>query len=692
MTTIEKKSLNFLLIFTTFCIFAINALAQTSHTFSGRATGVNANVSVLGAVSVNTTIAQTDNLPATGGTGGGLTKQVLSGNVSFGLLSSSNNLNTGVINTMTSGGSAAGTPDSSQSESSVNALNSLLLGNTITADVVRANTQCSGTNGTPSCTGNTVITNLRINGTLINVNTTTSVSLLGGVGTVFINEQTVSSTGQTRNITVNALRISLSSVNLLVADIIISQSQSGITAAAGSNICTPITTVTEGDLFAGGIVSYGVTSDSGSVTIDHVNAGTGLQSLTVVGTPVNAVVNIPAYTPGTYNPVVVTFTPIDPNLGVDFTLRAASTFHAANVRARCLAPTPSPTATPTPTAMPTPTPTATPTPTPINICTPITTVTEGDLFAGGIVSFGITSASGLVTVDHVNAGTGLQSLTVIGSVNATVVISPFSLGVYDPVNVTFLPLDPNLSVDFTLRAASTFHAANIRVRCGTPTPTPTATPTPTPTGTPTPTPIPGITSFSGRATSITIDSLVAAVTLNDTGNLPSNGGFINRTLLTGSLLGGTLTTSNLDATTQAAFDQSRSQAIVQNLTFLINGEVITASLIPVSTQCTCPAANTPPDCAGGVMIDNLRLNGTFIPITLVPNQTVQMPNGGQLIINEQVRTASGNGGTLTINGVHVSIPGISDVIFSRSESGIFCGSNVSADPGDVERASNIKRR
>jgi hypothetical protein len=100
-------------------------------------------------------------------------------------------------------------------------------------------------------------------------------------------------------------------------------------------VCTPFTTVTEGDLFPGGIVSFGVSQGPGSVTVDHVNAGTGLQSLTVVGTPTNAVVNIPAFTPGTFNPAVVTFTPINPALAVDFTLRAASTFHAANIRVRC---------------------------------------------------------------------------------------------------------------------------------------------------------------------------------------------------------------------------------------------------------------------------------------------------------------------------------------------------------------------
>ena len=189
-------------------------------------------------------------------------------------------------------------------------------------------------------------------------------------------------------------------------------------------------------------MSFGITSGPGTVTVDHVNAGTGLQSLTVVGVPVNAVVMIPAFTPGTTAPVVVTFFVPNPALPVDFTLRAASTFHAANIRVRCA-----------------------------DTCTPTTTVTEGDLFPGGIVSFGITSGPGTVTVDHVNAGTGLQSLTVVGvPVNAVVMIPAFTPGTTAPVVVTFFVPNPALPVDFTLRAASTFHAANIRARCGTPPP------------------------------------------------------------------------------------------------------------------------------------------------------------------------------------------------------------------------------
>ena len=82
-------------------------------------------------------------------------------------------------------------------------------------------------------------------------------------------------------------------------------------------------------------MSFAVSSGPGTVTVDHVNAGTGLQSLTVVGTPTNATVFIPAFTPGTQMPVVVGFLPTNPALPVDFTLRAASTFHAANIRVRC---------------------------------------------------------------------------------------------------------------------------------------------------------------------------------------------------------------------------------------------------------------------------------------------------------------------------------------------------------------------
>ncbi|MCA1601292.1 MAG: hypothetical protein LC776_06495, partial [Acidobacteria bacterium] len=69
-----------------------------------------------------------------------------------------------------------------------------------------------------------------------------------------------------------------------------------------------------------------------------------------------------------------------------------------------------------------PTPTPTPTPTP-QVCT--TTVTDDpDLPPSGLTSFTVTSGPNSVTVDHANAGTGLQTLEVLSATNVTVNIPP----------------------------------------------------------------------------------------------------------------------------------------------------------------------------------------------------------------------------------------------------------------------------
>ena len=210
------------------------------------------------------------------------------------------------------------------------------------------------------------------------------------------------------------------------------------TPTPSGQTCTPTTTVTEGDLFPGGLASFGVSSGAGSVTVDHVNAGTGLQSFTVVSSS-NVVINIPAFTPGTFNPVAATFTVIDPNQPVDFTLRAASQFHAVFIRARCA-------------------------------CTPTLSVMDDpSLFPGGIASFeAITSALGTLTVDSVNTGTGLQVFTVVNATNAVVNIPPFTPGTFLPVTATYTITNPSLPVDITLRATNQFHGVLIRLRCGTP--------------------------------------------------------------------------------------------------------------------------------------------------------------------------------------------------------------------------------
>ena len=137
-----------------------NAQAQT---FSGRAVGIDADTRVTTLaggtmITADVLLADTGPLPPAGGT---LNAGVASANITtLGLLTT--NFTTGVITTMTSGGAAAGTPNSSQSQATVNNLNLAVAGATISATTLQANTQCTCNGATPVCTGGTVVTNLVI--------------------------------------------------------------------------------------------------------------------------------------------------------------------------------------------------------------------------------------------------------------------------------------------------------------------------------------------------------------------------------------------------------------------------------------------------------------------------------------------------------------------------------------------------
>ena len=203
--------------------------------------------------------------------------------------------------------------------------------------------------------------------------------------------------------------------------------------------CTPSVTLTEGDLLPGGIVSFFVSSGPGQVIIDHLDFGTGLQSLTLVGEPTNASVNIPEFTIGTTDPVVVTFRTPKPGYGVNFTLRAASAINAAIIRVRCA-----------------------------EICTPITAIPK-DSGTSDFEFFRVKSSPGAVTVSHIDDEIGLESLTLVGaSNNARVNIPTFISGMSSPIKVSFTPLDPNQELKFTLRAENKAHTTLIYVKCRVP--------------------------------------------------------------------------------------------------------------------------------------------------------------------------------------------------------------------------------
>jgi hypothetical protein len=214
------------------------------------------------------------------------------------------------------------------------------------------------------------------------------------------------------------------------------------------------------EVFPGSLNAFtSITAGQNSVTVDIANNGVGLQGYTVVSAT-NANVNIPAFPPGTFDPVTATFTIPNPGQPVDFTLRASARRDAILIRAQCTGVPPTP--TPTPSVTPTPTPTPTP-----GTCTPTLTVTE--VFPGSSSAFdAITAGPGSVTVDAASNGVGLQSLTLVNSSNASVNIPAFPPGTTTPVTATFTIQNSGQPVDFTLRASARRQAVEIRAQCSAP--------------------------------------------------------------------------------------------------------------------------------------------------------------------------------------------------------------------------------
>ncbi|MBA3569875.1 MAG: hypothetical protein H0W28_11135, partial [Pyrinomonadaceae bacterium] len=52
-----------------------------------------------------------------------------------------------------------------------------------------------------------------------------------------------------------------------------------------------------------------------------------------------------------------------------------------------------------------------------------------------------------------------------------------------------------------------------------------------------------------------------------------------------------------------------------------------------------------------------------------------LPGGGFVVINETTRSGSGSFMAITVNGVRLVIPGLSDVILASASSDINCGTS-----------------
>jgi len=174
------------------------------------------------------------------------------------------------------------------------------------------------------------------------------------------------------------------------------------------------------------------------------------------------------------------------------------------------------------------------------------------------------------------------------------------------------------------------------------------------------------TSYSGRATVLQATVLgLQPVVLADAGPLPPSGGAEEASLLNASVPG-LLTAEVLHASTIGEGNASRSEASVAQLALTVGGNTISADFLEARATATCTASGA--TASGSADVATLSVNGQTITVSGEPNQTLQLANA-TVIINEQTNAGPGD---ITVNALHVKVPGFADVIVSSAHADITC--------------------
>ena len=172
-------------------------------------------------------------------------------------------------------------------------------------------------------------------------------------------------------------------------------------------------------------------------------------------------------------------------------------------------------------------------------------------------------------------------------------------------------------------------------------------------------------SFSGRAMGVSVTLPIATLNLADTGQLPSQGGEIDATVL--HVNNQLVTADVLLSVTMGFDDTAQSTAATSDVTLLPSSQnQITADFVRADSQATCSGAT------GSSEIANLKIGGQSVTVTGSPNQTVSVPGIFTLVINEQTSSSDGTS-NITVNALDLKLATGEQVIVSSAHSDITCG-------------------
>jgi hypothetical protein len=184
--------------------------------------------------------------------------------------------------------------------------------------------------------------------------------------------------------------------------------------------------------------------------------------------------------------------------------------------------------------------------------------------------------------------------------------------------------------------------------------------------------------FSGRAVVVDATVLGTRTIIGDTGDLPASGGALETSLLEINQPG-LLTGNVVHGTTIGQGDRSRTEASVADVNLTVGGHTVTAGILRSRAEAVCgPNGATT---SGSSELVNLGIDGQTYTVGTEPNQTIGLPDGTTIIINEQTSSSDGNYAATTVNALHVIVPNplggdqpLAEVIIASSHADIRCGS------------------
>lgn len=197
------------------------------------------------------------------------------------------------------------------------------------------------------------------------------------------------------------------------------------------------------------------------------------------------------------------------------------------------------------------------------------------------------------------------------------------------------------------------------------------------------------TTFSGRATAVKGTVLGLPITLVDTGPVAAGGGDLEANLLcypTGNnctigglpdVTNGALSAQVLHAAVVAHGNKSRAEASTAELNLVnVAGNSIGVEFLQARAEATC--ADGKASVSGKAEVLGLTINGQTIAVTGEVGQMIPLPGGGFVVVNEQIASAAADNGDITVNALHVVIPGLipgfdTDLIVAQAHADILCG-------------------